>query len=371
MLTRRDLALLRLLAQRLAGPRLATPAEAVRHLGAAQAQDLPGALTSIALRVDGGTRQGVAAALAAGLVVRSWPMRGTLHLVPAEDLGWMLAITAPRMIAGAARRRTELGITDAVLDRAREVALGALADEPARPARLALADGEATTPPAGLRRADLFGLWDAAGLLVQSQTAVHLLGQLCQETTLVLGPMAGTEQLVVGYEDWVPEPVRLDRDQGLAEWARRYLRSHGPATDRDLARWASLTLTDARAGLAAVRSEFTAVDVDGTEHLMDPALPDLLAGHGADARRLRLLPGFDEFVLGYADRTFTVPKEFEDRIVPGGNGMFRSTVVKAGQVIATWKRAGTGAKARIDPEPFASLGARDLAIIQRRFAELP
>ncbi len=123
--------------------------------------------------------------------------------------------------------------------------------------------------------------------------------------------------------------------------------------------------------MAAVRSEFTAVDIDGTEHLMDPALPDLLADHGADARRLRLLPGFDEFVLGYADRTFTVPKEFEDRIVPGGNGMFRSTVVRGGQVIATWKRAGTGAKAGIDPEPFGSLGARDLATIQRRFAELP
>jgi hypothetical protein len=370
MLTRRDLALLRLLAQRLAGPRLATPADVVRHLGAAQAQDLPGALTSVALRVDGGTRQGVQAALAAGQVVRSWPMRGTLHLVPAEDLGWMLAITAPRMIAGAARRRAELGITDAVLDRAREAALGALAEDPARPP-VAVADGPATTPPAGLRRADLFALWDAAGLLVHSQTAVHLLGQLCQEATLVLGPMFGTEQLVVGYGDWIPEPVRLDRDQGLAEWSRRYLRSHGPATDRDLARWASLTLTDARAGVAAVRSELTAVDIDGIEHLMDPALPDLLADHRADARRLRLLPGFDEFVLGYADRTFTVPKEFEDRIVPGGNGMFRSTVVKGGQVIATWKRAGTGAKVRIDPEPFAPLGTRDVAAIERRYAELP
>ncbi|TDE98966.1 winged helix DNA-binding domain-containing protein [Occultella glacieicola] len=369
MITRRELALLRLIAQRLAGPRCATAADAVRHLGAAQAQDLPGALTSIALRVDGGTRRGVEEALATGQVVRSWPMRGTLHLVPAEDLGWMLAVTSPRMIAGAARRRAELGITDAVLDRAREIALDALAERPGP--RDDASGGGATSHRVGLRRADLFGLWQAAGLLAHSQTAVHLLGQLCQEATLVLGPLSGTEQHVVAYGAWIPEPVHLDRDGALAEWARRYLRSHGPATDRDLARWASLSLTDARAGVSAVREEFTAVEVDGIEHLMDPALPDLLAEHRAQARRLRLLPGFDEFMLGYADRTFAVPAEFEARIVPGGNGMFRATVVKGGQVIATWKRAGTGARTRIAPEPFAPLGPRDRAAIDRRYTELP
>src|SRR5690625_4294161 len=104
-----------MVAQRLAGPRWQTPLEAVRHLGAVRAQDLPGALTSVALRVLRGSREDVRAALNSGQIVRTWPMRGTLHLVPAEDAGWMMAITGDRIESGLRTRLTEMGIDDAAL----------------------------------------------------------------------------------------------------------------------------------------------------------------------------------------------------------------------------------------------------------------
>src|SRR3954447_5385082 len=121
-----ELAQLRMAAQRLVGPRAATPAEAVRWLLAVQAQDLPGALTSVALRTTGGTRGAVEAALDAGEVVRSWPMRGTLHLVAAEDLGWLRELCVPRVMGGFAARRERLGLTDADAERAGDLASKAL-----------------------------------------------------------------------------------------------------------------------------------------------------------------------------------------------------------------------------------------------------
>ncbi|SEE69019.1 winged helix DNA-binding domain-containing protein [Ruania alba] len=345
-----DLPLLRLLAHRLAGPRLLSPADAVGHLGAVQAQDLPGALTSLALRTDG-TVESVRAALDAGAIVRTWSMRGTLHLVPAEDAGWMTAITGARTDAAAAKRHAELGITEPVLVQAGEIAEEVLAGRE-------------------LRRADLFARWNEADLLTHSQTAVHLLGLLCRAGELTLGPMSGTEQLVVRCRDWIPAPRHLGPDAGLDEWLTRYLHSHGPATERDAARWFGLPLGPIRASLARIAGKVERLEAAGETYYADPGLADLLTEHRRDASRLMLLPGFDEFMLGYVDRSFAVPPDRLDRLVPGGNGMFRSTIVKGGRVIGLWRR-GRSAGSAVEIEPFRPLGPRVEASVQRAFARLP
>ena len=126
MTTLHDVALMRLVAQRLAGPAADDVPAAARWMTAVQGQDLPGAVTSVALRTAGRRRGDVLAALDAGTVVRSWPMRGTLHLVAAEDLPWMLELLGPRGLAGLAGRRANLGLTDADAERARELAVAAL-----------------------------------------------------------------------------------------------------------------------------------------------------------------------------------------------------------------------------------------------------
>jgi hypothetical protein len=336
MTTPHEVALLRLVAQRIAGPPQPDAAAAVRWLTAVQGQDYPGALTSVALRTADRSRDGVVKALDSGEVVRAWPMRSTLHLVAAEDLGWLLVLCGPRVLAGAARRRAQLGLDERDTERARELAVAAL--ESGR----------------RLTRAALLAAFTAGGVDVTGQRGYHLLWYLTQTGTLVLGPTDGAEQLFVLAGEWITCPRRLDTAEALAELALRFFRGHGPATVADLARWAGLRITDARAGLAQVRDRLAAVDVGGIEHLLDPATPDLLAACRREAEGVFLLPGFDEFVLGYADRSCAVPARFADRIVPGGNGMFRATVVSDGQVVGTWRRTGTGARRRITAEPFTA-----------------
>lgn len=349
----REVSLLRLVGHRLVGADLPDPLRVVEHLGAIQAQDLPGALTSVALRSHDRSYAAVVASLNSGAVVRSWPMRGTLHLVPAKDLGWLLDLTGPRMIAAAAQRRRNLGITDETIDRARNTA------------RAALTDG------AALRRSDLFALWERAGVLTHPQAGGHLLGRLCQEATLVLGPMADGEQLVVDYTTWIPESRRLDTSEALAELARRYLRSHGPVTAADFSRWASITMGQARDAFASVADEFAPYRATGVDHLMDPELPGRLSAHRSQARGLLVLPGFDEFILGYGDRSFAVKPTHLPRIVPGNNGMFRGTIVRNGEVIGVWKRAGSKARPRFEAEPFAAWQSQEAASAQAAFEALP
>jgi hypothetical protein len=353
MTSARDLALLRLVAQRVAGPPPATATEAVRLLTCVQGQDLPGALTSVALRTAARTRPGVEAALDAGEVVRSWPMRSTLHLVPAEDLHWLLELCGPRVLAGAAKRRAVLGLTETDTERAREVVTAALRG--------------------GRRcgRKELLAVLADGAVDVTGQRGYHLLWYLAQTGTLCLGPTAGGEQAFVLLDEWVTAPRRLDRDAALAELALRYFRGHGPATVADLARWAGLTVTDVRAGVAAVRDRLATVQVDGREHLLAPETADLLATYRAEAAGLFLLPGFDEFVLGYADRSCAVPPEFADRIVPGGNGVFRPTVVHRGRVLGTWAWQGRGAGRTVVATPFTTFPDEVAAAIPAAAAALP
>jgi inactivated superfamily I helicase len=172
-------------------------------------------------------------------------------------------------------------------------------------------------------------------------------------------------------DEWIPAPRRLERDEALAELALRFFRGHGPATLAQNARWAGVGRTDLRRGLAAVRGSLTALDVDGTEHLLDPATPELLDAVRAEAAGAFLLPGFDELVLGYADRSAVLDPEFADRIVPGGNGMFRPTVVHRGRIVGTWGRIGSGTRRRVVAEPFTEFDAALTAAIEEQARRLP
>jgi hypothetical protein len=348
-----DIGLLRLAAQRIAAPGLSTPSEAVRWLTAMQAQDHGGALTSVALRTAGGTRQEVEAAFNAGEIVKSWPMRGTLHLAVAEDLPWLLELTAPRVLSGAAARRAQLGLELSTLELAGQVAVNALAG------------GHR------LSRAELLALWDKAGVATTGQRGYHMIWYLAQTGLVCFGPIEDGEPQLVLVEEWIPRPRILERDEALGELALRYFSSHGPATVKDLTRWANLIAADVRTGLALALPRLERIEVDGVQYFMDPQTPDLLDACLRRAKGVFLLPGFDEYILGYGDRTAVLPAEFANLIVPGGNGMFRPTVVSAGQVVGTWRHAGRGAKRTIEATPFTSFtSAVDKAITQA-YAKLP
>lgn len=347
-----ELARLRLVAQRIAGPAAPTPREAVRLLAAMQAQDHPGALLSVALRTAARSRAAVEEAMTAGTIVKSWPMRGTLHLVAAEDLRWMLALLAPRTLAAQAGRRAALGLGEAELDRARQVA------------------AEALGGGRELHRAGLLARWEDAGVATTGQRGYHLILHLAQSGMLCFGPVRDGEPHLVLLSEWVPETGLREREESLGELARRYFRGHGPASAKDLARWAGLTASDTRIGIALTATALEKREVNGLTYYEDPATADHLRRCRSEVSGVFLLPGFDEYMLGYGDRTAALPAEHAMRIVPGGNGVFQPTVVVDGQVVATWRRPRRGSAG---PEvlPFTELDDATRTAVGTAYAALP
>jgi hypothetical protein len=345
-LDRRRIAAMRLTAQRLGAMRSASPAGAVRWMLAVQAQDLPGAKWSLGLRTDGGTEAAVDAALDAGAIVRSWPLRGTLHLVAAEDIAWLLSLTGSRQISRAASRRSALGITDSDVQRAEGAVRAALAGRRALP------------------RGQLLARIRAAGVATDGQRGYHLVWHLALAGTLVMGPTDGRGQAFALLEDWVTIPPPLDRDEALGELALRFLRSHGPASDADLARWAGIALGEARRGREICGAALATIEIGGRAYHLDPETLDRETGaFPASVPRVVLLPGFDEYLLGYGDRSAVLAPDHADRIVPGGNGLFRPTIVADGEVVGTWTRTTRAAEILVIPQPFHPLGAELVACL--------
>jgi hypothetical protein len=372
---------LRLASHRLLGPALGDAATAVRWMLAIQAQDFAGAKWSVGLRTEGGTDAAVEEALASGTIVRSWPLRGTLHFCAAEDLRWMLSLAAPRVISGARARRAALGIDDRVLGRARELAL------------------EALTGRRELTRAAILEAFERGGLMTGEQRGYHLLWHLSQTGILCFGPTRAKEQTFVLLEEWVKTSLRLEREQALGELARRYFASHGPATAQDLAWWAKLTAAEVKMAVAVAGPALSALTEGGLRYWMAAEAADAAGAATAAAAAARLgprasprgsrkastrssvpvlaLPGFDEYLLGYRDRDAVLPPRFQSRICPGGNGVFLPTIVVDGQVVGTWRRATRAKLVEISAIPFARLtraaseGFKDAAHAHGRFLGVP
>lgn len=320
----------------------ATVAEVVTHLGAMQAQDNASGLWSLGARLPGWSQADVLAALERREALRTWPMRGTVHLVPARDTRWMLATTGVRALAGAAKRREFLGLSDTTADRAVEVV------------------GEALAGGNRLSRAALLEAMRADGLDVSGQLGYHLLWYSSQQGVSAIAPDVDGEQTFVLLDDWVPDPVHLEGDEALATLATRYFRSHGPTTRQDFQGWTGLTATDAKRGIAAAGDALATAELDGVPVHLDPALLDSLADLPADDD-VHALPGFDEYMLGYKDRSLFLEPEQFDAVVPGGNGMFRSTLVRRGRVLATWTRSTKGKKGVVTATALVRLTKKDRA----------
>lgn len=309
------IAKLRLAAQQLSGSTLATPADAATAMLALQAQDLSSAQWALAVRSPSSTLVDVDRAFDTGAIVRSWPFRGTLHVTPAVDLGWMLELTRDRIVRGAATRHAGLGLDKSVFARAADIVRGVLRGG------------------ARLSRADLFAELDASGVATDHQRGGHLLWYLAHTGLICFGPMRGSGQAVVLTDEWIPEPRLLSRDEALTELAVRYFTSHGPATARDLLWWSKILVPEARRGIEGAGDRLRQIVIDDTVYYLGAEQTE--ARH---APPVLLLPGFDEYLLGYADRDAVLPPQHSERVVPGANGIFLPMVVVNGQVVATWRR---------------------------------
>jgi hypothetical protein len=311
---------------------LTTAAEVVSWFGAMQAQDPASGLWSLGLRLPGASEQDMLTALEDGAILRTWPMRGTIHLVPSEDAGWMLDLMGGRAHATGLRRREQLGLTQEDADRA----VGALAG--------ALSGGRR------LPRAKALAAINGSGITTEGQRGYHLLRYAAQTGVTCIGPQVDGEQTFVLLSDWVRSPRRLDPREAAAELAFRYFRSHGPATAADFAGWTGLPLGTVRQAIADNEGRLVPATVEGSTVWLTPETREDAGGH----RRTVALPGFDELLLGYKDRTLHVPSGRMDDIVPGGNGVFRATIVSDGVVQATWTRQLTPSRVKVTLQPFGT-----------------
>ena len=316
-----------------------------RWFGALQGQDLASLQWSLGARLPGWTLADVEAALEGGSVLRTWPMRGTIHLVPAEDARWMLRVLGEKPLAGAAKRREYLGLSTRDADRAVDL-LGA-----------ALAGGGRLT------RAQCIAALVSGGIDGAGQRGYHLLWYASQHGVTCIGPNVDGEQTFVLLDDWAPQQREVNRDEALATMALRYFRSHGPTTRKDFAGWAGLTAGDAKAGIAGCGDALVGVTVDSVEMMMTAELAGAIGGdRGTSAvhRAPRMdqwmaLPGFDEYLLGFKDRSLMVDAAGMEAVIPGKNGVFRSTIVRDGRVVGTWKRAMSAKSVTVDVAPLVRL----------------
>lgn len=328
-------------------------ADSVRHLLAVQAQDHYASLWALGLRTRGVDEAAVETAVRERRIVRSWPMRGTLHLVAAEDLRWMLSLLASRIIALDSKRiERDFGLHERALGLCREAVVRALEG------------GRMLSRPA------LYAALAERGVDVAGPRGLQILGRLAHEGLLCQGPREGKQPSFVLLEEWIAPQAALDQDEALAQLARRYLAGHGPASVRDLAWWSGLTLRDAQRAWDLVRSEFAVMHQDGVEYAFVES--DVWSGKPA----VHLLPAFDEYLVGYADRSAMIAPADLRRVV-GANGLFNPTVIINGRVAATWKRELRKDRVDITCLPLRALSASELKAITRaakdygRFLGLP
>lgn len=300
-----------------------------------QAQDYAASLFAIGLRTAGATLATVEAAIAHGEIVRTWPMRGTLHWLAREDVRWMVALMAPRVqAANAARIARDHGLDENTLMRCRRAIEAALSH--GRP----------------VMRGHLYAALDAIGVDSGSQRGLQVLGWMAHEGLICQGPREGRQPTFVWLDAWVPAAAALRRDEALHRLALRYLQGHAPATVADLAWWSGLTQKDAKQALESASSSLHRETYEGDVQWHAAALPAARAAH-----RVHLLPAFDEYLIGYRDRSPVVADDQLRRVI-GLNGLVNPTVIVDGRVVGTWKR-DADARGQVRIAPFRPLAEKE------------
>jgi hypothetical protein len=301
---------------RLGQEKFERPSQVVTWYGAMQAQDYASIKWAVGLRCYDATDATIEQAIVNKTIVRTWLMRGTLQLVAASDVCWMLELLAPRIIAHSARRYLQLELD------------------------------EVTFAP----RAEITLALEEAGISTSGQRGYHILRRAGLEGLICFGPIQDKQETFVLLDEWVPHSKNINGNDALAELAGRYFSSHGPATLQDFVWWSGLKTADARAGLEMVKTQLHQGTIDGQTYWV--------AQNGSIPKDLSpmayLLPAFDEYFLGYKVRDAVLDPKYDKQAV-SSNGVFRPMIVIEGQIVGIWKRSLNKGSVIITPNPFKSL----------------
>jgi hypothetical protein len=325
----------RLTAQLLAGRPARSALDVAERLLAIQGQDPRGARLAIRARTVGVSAVDIDRELTEerSLVIATLN-RGTLHLVRSEDYPLLQSLTTPQLMTASTTRLAGDGVDPDTTARAMKLIDRSLAEE------------------GPLIRVQLRERLARGGIPNLEHSLVHLIFRASIEGRIVRGPMVGRQHALARVKDWLSPAPPPARDRALSELARRYLAGHGPADDRDLSRWAGLPLRDARAGLRAIGAELRELPgglVDLARRPRAAALPPP-----------RLLGVFEPVLLGWCSRADILGAD-EHHVISGG--VFRNFAMVGGRGVGVWRLPGPSARVQI--EPFATLGAEEAAALVR------
>ncbi len=327
-MTNLDIAYQRLLNQHITRQTFKQPAAIVEWMVAIQAQDYAGAKWSLGLRLTGSTDEAIEQAIVDTTILRTWAMRGTLFFVAAADIRWLVTLVAPRIRAATARRYKELELDNKTLARSSDVIAKALQDA-----------GELT-------RKELFQVLEDKDISTEGQRGYYMLHR------------AGMDNLICQSSEstfiTVPKARAMPDDEAAAELVKRYFNSRGPATLKDFIWWSGLAASDARAALEAAKSELVEEKINGQTYWLSQSTQTKKDSKLA----IHLMPGFDEYLLGYRDRSHVLDPQHAKKVLPGG-GMFSPTIIMGGQVVGTWKRTVKRGTVVITPTPFRPMTAAE------------
>jgi hypothetical protein len=237
---------------------------------------------------------------------------------------------APRIIARNARRYSELELDERTLARSNAL----LAD--------ALQGGKQ------LNRSDLRAVLEQNSISTQGQRAAYMLQRASLDGLICQGVMRRNDPTYMSLDESLPETGAMEHDEAVAELARRYFASRSPATLQDFVWWSGLSTADARAGLEEIKPHLIRENIGGRIYWLSRPMPE------DHSPTVYLLPGFDEYLLSYRDRSASLDPVYAKKLNAGG-GVFSSTIVVEGRVAGTWKRTFKNDTVVITESLFASL----------------
>ena len=336
-MTHSDIIANRLYNQHIAAPVFDSPAEVVQWLGAVQAQDYAAAKWAVGLRSKDGSEAALELAFADGAILRTHVMRPTWHFVTPADIRWMLELTSKRVNAAMSYNFRRLGLDASVFKRSGPALVKALRD------------GKQLT------RLELVSILKQRGIKTDNLGYLHILLRAELDRLICSGARRGKQFTYALFDERAPNAKKMKRDEALAELTRRYFRSHGPATSQDFAWWSGLTLADAKLGLEMLKSEIISEVVDGVTYwtaVSTPPLKEL-------PRTAYLLPNFDEYMVGYSDRSALIDPLHAKKLVDWGVYLLNPSIVINGKIVGTWKRTITKKTVVIEPRLLTQLNKTD------------
>lgn len=317
------------------------PAEVVRYFGAVQAQDYAAAKWAVGQRISGAVEQDVERAYDAGEILRTHMMRPTWHFVTPEDIGWMLALTSPHVEAFMLKHSRRVGLDAKTFARGEAAIAKALQGEKY------------------LTRDELRDVLERARISTAGQRTAYMLMVAELAGTICSGPRRGKQFTYALLDERVAPRKKPTRDDALAELALRFFRSHGPATVDDLAKWSGLKKSEARAGVEDARKNLHGETIEGKTYWSAGGSAAKTRGHTA-----HLLSLFDEFVIGYDDRSAIVTPEFGKKLFSMGAAL-TAVVVVEGRLVGHWRRTLKKETVEISAKVFRKLTPAEGAALHK------